>query len=71
MMDHCSDETDSFSDCGSLATSTDHSSSTGSLNQLGARRGSACRTLHPLPTILQTDLQLDTTRPRQYIRRVG
>ena len=41
-----------------LTSGTDSHSSNGSINLLFSpvRRGSACRQLHPLPTILQTDL---------------
>ena len=52
---------------------TEHSSSNGSINLLflPLRRGSACRQIHPLPTIVQTDLSLsaDSLKTRKYHRK--
>lgn len=52
-------------------TATEHSSSNGSINLLflPLRRGSACRQIHPLPTIVQTDLSgADSLKTRKYHR---
>ena len=53
-------------------SATEHSSSNGSINLLflPLRRGSACRQIHPLPTIVQTDLSgADSLKTRKYHRK--
>ena len=54
--------------------SGDSHSSNGSLNLLFSpvRRGSACRQLHPLPTIVQTDLTTsDQLKSRKYYKKLA
>ena len=57
-----------------IYSATEHSSSNGSINLLllPLRRGSACRQIHPLPTIVQTDLgTTDSLKARKYNRKVN
>ena len=69
------DETDSFYEAdnvsiGASSSGTDDSS-IGSVNNLGVRRGSACRQLHPLPTIQQVDQGVgDMLKMKQYVKKV-
>jgi len=74
------DEIDSFSDGGdagclsAASLGTDSHSSNGSINLLFSpvRRGSACRQLHPLPTILQTDLtNSDQFKTKKYYKKLS
>ena len=51
---------------------TDHNSSSGSINLLFSpvRRGSACRQLHPLPTIVASDLgNTDGGKVKKYVKK--
>ena len=57
-----------------LLAGTDSHSSNGSINLLFSpvRRGSACRQLHPLPTILQTDLtNSDQFKTKKYYKKLS
>ena len=53
---------------------TDHNSSSGSINLLFSpvRRGSACRQLHPLPTIVASDLgNTDGGKVKKYVKKAA
>ena len=57
-----------------MISGTDSHSSNGSINLLFSpvRRGSACRQLHPLPTILQTDLtNSDQFKTKKYYKKLA
>ena len=57
-----------------LVSGTDSHSSNGSINLLfyPVRRGSACRQLHPLPTIVQTDLTgADPFKTKKYYKKLS
>ena len=70
------DETDSFyyeADSVSIGASSSvtDDSSIGSVNNLGVRRGSACRQLHPLPTFLQVEQGVgNMLKMKQYVKKV-
>ena len=69
------DETDSFYEADSVSVGASSSvtddSSAASLSQLGVRRGSACRQLHPLPTIQQVEQSMgDMAKAKQYVKKV-
>ena len=69
------EETDSFYEADSVSigasSSVTDDSSIGSVNNLGVRRGSACRQLHPLPTIQQVDQGVgDLLKMKQYVKKV-
>ena len=69
------DETDSFFEADNISigasSSVTDDSSTGSISQLGVRRGSACRQLHPLPTIVQAEQGMgEMHKAKQYVRKV-
>ena len=69
------DETDSFYEADSVSVGASSSvtddSSAASVSQLGVRRGSACRQLHPLPTIQQVEQSMgDMAKAKQYVKKV-
>jgi len=70
------DETDSFYEADSASVGASSSvtddSSLGSISQLGLRRGSACRQLHPFPTIQQVDqIMSDQNKTKQYVKKAN
>ena len=57
-----------------ITAGTDSHSSNGSINLLFSpvRRGSACRQLHPLPTIMQTDLtNSEQFKTKKYYKKLS
>ena len=64
-------ETDSLYEADSVSIGVTDDSFIGSVNNLGVRRGSACRQLHPLPTIQQVDQGVgDMLKMKQYVKKV-
>ena len=70
------EELDTFTEEDSLSIGTSCSSGAEEISEnghrllLGLRRGSACRQLHPLPTIQQIDNGIGEIKIRNYIKKV-
>ena len=70
------EELDTFTEGDSLSIGTSCSSGGEEISEnghrllLGLRRGSACRQLHPLPTIQQIDNGIGEIKTKNYIKKV-